>query len=66
MIDYLKRYVIITIIYHVRLINLYVYFGKILFLEPVSTFTFHEGGVKGQCLPTALAQNIDFNLLKNS
>ena len=24
------------------------------FLEPVSTLTFHEGGVKGQYLPTAL------------
>ena len=35
----------------------------IFFLEPVSTF-FHKGGVKGQYLSTALAQNIDFNLLK--
>ena len=27
-------------------------------------FNFHKGGVKGQYLSTALAQNIDFNLLK--
>ena len=27
-------------------------------------FNFHKGGVKGQYLPTALALNIDFNLLK--
>ena len=36
----------------------------IFFFGTSFDFNFHKGGVKGQYLSTALAQNIDFNLLK--
>ena len=40
------------------------YTGDFFFFLTSFDFNFHKGGVKGQCLSTALAQNIDFNLLK--